>query len=142
MIVRELLESKGKEIISIEGDNTVQAAIKIMTGRNVSAVIITRSGKPVGIFTERDVLRSYNKGGSQFDSLSLDQVMTSDLIVAEPNEDLCQVMTVMIEKGIRHMPVAEQGRVIGMLSIRDVVKTQVGSIQSEIHHLKDYVSGM
>ncbi|HTF99392.1 MAG TPA: CBS domain-containing protein [Nitrospirota bacterium] len=142
MIVKELLDSKGKEIISIEGDNTVEAAIKIMTHRNVSAVIITRNGKPAGIFTERDVLRSYNKGGSQFDSLPLDQVMTADLIVAEPNEDLCQVMTVMIDKGIRHMPVAEQGRVIGMLSIRDVVKTQVGSIQSEIHHLKDYVSGM
>jgi len=142
MIVKELLESKGKEIISIEGDSTVQAAIRIMTSRNVSAVIITRNALPVGIFTERDVLRSYIKGGPQFDAMPLEQAMTADLIVAEPNEDLCQVMTVMIEKGIRHMPVADQGRVIGMLSIRDVVKTQVGSIQSEIHHLKDYVSGM
>jgi CBS domain-containing protein len=142
MIVKDLLESKGKEIISLEGDNTVQGAIKIMTGRNVSAVIVTRNAQPVGIFTERDVLRAYTQGGTQFDAMTLERVMTADLIVAEPNEDLCQVMTVMIEKGIRHMPVAEQGRLIGMLSIRDVVRTQVGSIQAEIHHLKDYVSGM
>ncbi len=142
MTVKDLLDAKGREIIALEADNAVEAAIRIMTERNVSAVLVTRKSLPVGIFTERDVLRAYTKWGMKFNTAPLEQAMTADLVVAEPDEDLCSVMSVMIEKSIRHMPVAEQGRVVGMLSIRDVVKTQVGTIQAEIHHLKDYLSGI
>lgn len=142
MTVKDLLDAKGREIISLEADNVVEAAIKIMTSRNVSAVLVTRKSLPTGIFTERDVLRAYIKWGMQFNTAPLEQAMTGDLVVAEPDEDLCAVMSVMIEKGIRHMPVAARGSIVGMLSIRDVVKTQVGTIQAEIHHLKDYLSGI
>jgi len=142
MNVKELLESKGHEVISLEADHTVEAAVKVMTGRKISAVLVTKNSKPVGIFTERDVLRSYAQEGPKFNTVPLERVMTADVIVAEPDEDLCNVMSVMIEKGIRHMPVSEKGRIVGMLSIRDVVKTQVGNMKTEIHHLKDYLSGI
>lgn len=142
MTVKDLLDSKGREIISLEADSTVEAAIRMMTAQNVSAVLVTKKSRPEGIFTERDVVRAYTKWGLQFTAVALEQAMTADLVVADPDEDLCTVMSVMIEKGIRHMPVSEQGRVVGMLSIRDVVKTQVGTIRAEIHHLKDYLSGI
>jgi CBS domain-containing protein len=142
MNVKELLDSKGHEVISLEADLSVEDAIKVMAGRKISAVLVTKNSKPAGIFTERDVLRSYVQEGMKFNGVPLEQVMTADIIVAEPDEDLCNVMSVMIEKGIRHMPVSEKGRIVGMLSIRDVVKTQVGTMKTEIHHLKDYLSGI
>lgn len=142
MNVRELLQTKGHEVISIDADHTVEAAIKVMTDRKISAVLVTKHTKPVGIFTERDVLRSYVQEGDRFHAAPLERVMTADVIVAEPDEDLCNVMSIMIEKGIRHVPVAEKGKIVGLLSIRDVVKTQVGKLKTEIHHLKDYLSGI
>lgn len=142
MNVKELLDAKGHEVISLEGDLTVEDAIKVLAGRKISAVLVTKNSKPAGIFTERDVLRSYLQAGTNFSGVPLEQVMTADIIVAEPDEDLCNVMSVMIEKGIRHMPVSEKGRIVGMLSIRDVVRTQVGKLKTEIHHLKDYLSGI
>lgn len=142
MTAKELLETKGKEVISMESNSTVEAAIEMMAGKKISAVLVTENKKPVGIFTERDVLRSYlTKKGISFNGIYLREVMTANLIIAEPDEDLCNVMSVMIEKGIRHMPVSDKGNIIGMLSIRDVLKTQVGSMRSEIHYLKDYISG-
>ncbi len=143
MTVKELLDAKGSEIISVESDNTGESAIRTMIGRRISAVIVTEGGRPVGIFTERDVLRCWAaSGGSPFGEIRLGDAMTADLIVAELNEDLCAVMSIMMERFIRHMPVAEKGRLLGMLSMRDVLKTQVGNLHTEIHYLKDYVSGI
>lgn len=142
MIVKDLLEKKSKELFFLDADETVAAAITLMTERKISAVLVTKRDAPVGIFTERDVLRCYMREGAAFSALPLERAMTANLIVVEPDEDLCTVMTIMVEKGVRHMPVSEQGRIVGMLSIRDVVKTQVETLRAEIHHLKDYVSGV
>ncbi len=142
MRVKALLEAKGKEVYSMESDNTVEQAIEMMASKKISAVLVTEDKKPVGIFTERDVLRSYlAKRGASFHDIPLKDVMTTNVIIAEPNEELCNVMSVMIEKGIRHMPVSEKGVIIGMLSIRDVLKTQIGNLKAEIHYLKDYIAG-
>jgi IMP dehydrogenase len=142
MRAKGLLESKGKEVYSMESHRTVEEAIEMMDSKKISAIVVTQNKKPVGIFTERDVLRSYlTKKGISFHDIPLKDVMTTNVIIAEPNEELCNVMSVMIEKGIRHMPVSEKGEIIGMLSIRDVLKTQIGSLKAEIHYLKDYISG-
>jgi IMP dehydrogenase len=143
MTVRELLESKGKDVVSIEAGGTVEDAIRSMNSRRISALVVTEDGKPVGIFTERDVVRCYvNTNGSPFSTVPLKDAMTGDLIVAEPEEELCNIMSVMVQKNIRHLPVSDKGKVIGMLSIRDVIQTQIGSLRAEIHHLKDYITGV
>jgi IMP dehydrogenase len=67
--------------------------------------------------------------------------MIKDLIVAVPDEDLHEVSATMVEKNIRHLPVVDNGKVIGMLSIRDIIQTQVTKLTSEIHYLKDYITG-
>lgn len=141
MTVKELLETKGKDIVSISPGNTVEDAIRSMNSRKISALMVIENGQPVGIFTERDVVRCYINNGNPFNKVLLKNAMTSGLIYADPDEDLCNVMSVMVQKNIRHLPVMDNGKLIGMLSIRDIIQTQIGNLRSEIHYLKDYITG-
>lgn len=145
MTVRELLSVKGKqEIVAMESNQTVEDAIGKMNEFKVGAILVTELGRTVGIFTERDVLRSYVVMKKKpFEEIMLRDAMTTDLLVAEENDEIGNVMSVMIEKSIRHLPVTDgENKIIGMLSIRDIVKSQVKEFQSKIHYLKDYVSGI
>jgi len=142
MKVRDLLDTKGKDIVSIDASNSVEDAIRSMHARKISAIIVMENGKTVGIFTERDVVRSYvSGGGKSFKEIQVRDAMVKDLIVAVPEEDVHEVSATMVEKNIRHLPVVEGGKVIGMLSIRDIIQTQVSKLTSEIHYLKDYITG-
>jgi CBS domain-containing protein len=142
MKVRALLDSKGKDIVSIDANNTIEDAIRSMHARKISALMVTNAGKTVGIFTERDVVRSYiASGGKTFKEMNVRDFMVSDLIVAVPDDELNDISAIMVEKNIRHLPVFENNRVVGMLSIRDIIQTQVSKLHSEIHYLKDYITG-
>jgi CBS domain-containing protein len=142
MKVKELLEAKGKNVVSIEGNKSVEDALKEMGSRKISAMMVTENARSVGIFTERDVVKCYlSCDGKSFGEIVLRDAMTSNLIVAQMDDDLNDIMSIMVEKNIRHLPVVEGGKVIGMLSIRDVIQTHVGKLHSEIHYLKDYISG-
>ncbi len=142
MNVRELLVTKGKDVVSMDGENTVEDAIRSMHSRKISAILITENGRPIGIFTERDVVRCYiSIEGKPFKDALLRDFMTTNLIVAEPEDEIGSVMSVMVQKNIRHLPVSDKGKVIGILSIRDVIQSQVSKLTSEIHYLKDYITG-
>jgi len=142
MKVRELLETKGKDTVSIDVSSSVDDAIRSMHARKISAIMVMENGKTVGIFTERDVVRSYiSSGGKSFKEVPVRDVMIKDLIVAVPDEDIHEVSATMVEKNIRHLPVVENNKVVGMLSIRDIIQTQVKKLTSEIHYLKDYITG-
>jgi CBS domain-containing protein len=142
MKVKKFLEHKGKDVVSIDAGSSVEDAIRVMNGRKISAVIVSDHSNKIGIFTERDVVRGYLAfEGKSFKDIPVKDVMTTNLIVAQMEDDLNDVMAVMVEKNIRHLPVVDGGKVIGMLSIRDIIQTQVGNLHSEIHYLKDYISG-
>ena len=142
MKVRDLLESKGKDVVSIDLDSSVEDAIRSMNARKISAIMVTDQGKTVGIFTERDVVRGYVlSGGKSFKEVQVKDAMIKDLIVAVPDDDLNDVAAILIEKGIRHLPVISDHKVIGMLSIRDIIQTQVSKLHAEIHYLKDFITG-
>jgi IMP dehydrogenase len=121
MKVRQLLGTKGREVVTTEVENTVEDAIRAMHRRAISALVVADHGRPVGIFTERDVLRCY-------------------LVVAELDDDLSDIMAVLIDRNIRHLPVVDGGALIGMLSVRDIIQSQVQKLTSEIHYLKDYIA--
>ena len=141
MKVKQLLGSKGREVVTSEADNSVEDAIRSMQGRNISALLVTERGRPAGIFTERDVLRCYvGRGGMPFSEIPLREAMTTNLVVAELEDDLADVMAVMTDRSIRHLPVVDRGALIGMLSVRDVIQSQVQKLTSEIHYLKDYIA--
>ncbi len=141
MKVRELLDSKGRDVVSIDINSSVEDAIRSMHARKISAIIVMDQGKAKGIFTERDVVRCYiASGGKNFKDIAVKDHMIADLIVAVPEDELSSVSTIMVEKNIRHLPVVSNNRVIGMLSVRDIVQTQVSKLHAEIHYLRDYIA--
>ena len=141
MKVRQLLGVKGREVVTTEADNTVEDAIRSMQVRKISALVVADHGRPVGIFTERDVLRCYvATEGKSFKEVRLREAMTPNLVVAELDDDLNDIMAVLIDRNIRHLPVVDGGALIGMLSVRDIIQSQVQKLTSEIHYLKDYIA--
>jgi IMP dehydrogenase len=120
---------------------SVGAAINQMVEHEVGALIVLDGDKPVGMFTERDVLRSWTrKGTSVFEDIKVGEVMTTNLIIVESDDDLCYVTQIMIKNRIRHLPVIDKKKIVAMLSIRDVVKAQVSDLRAQNHYLKDYIS--
>ena len=122
MQVKSLLKSKNKKVLSLDPDSSVEDAIRLMHKKKISAVMILEKDRPVGIFTERDVVRSYiAKDGKKFSQIPLRDVMTKKLIVAGENDNLGDIMAIMVKKNIRHLPILDNGKVVNMLSIRDVI---------------------
>jgi len=100
----------------------VEDAIRLMHKKKISAVMVIEKDQPVGIFTERDVVRSYiAKDGKKFTQIPLKDVMTTKLVVAGRNDNLGDIMAIMVKKNIRHLPILDNGKVVNMLSIRDVI---------------------
>ena len=139
--VKEILGPVNKAIITISKDQSVADAISQMVEHEIGALIVVGDDKPVGMFTERDVLKCCTgKGERPFKDIRVAEVMTVNMIIAEQDDDLCYVTTIMIKNRIRHLPVLEKNKIIAMLSIRDVVKAQVTDLRAENHYLKDYIS--
>lgn len=142
MKVRSLLETKSREVVSIDANYSVEDTIRLMHSKKISAIMVNDKKKTVGIFTERDVVRCYvSKDKKKFRDIQVKEAMTTNLIAAKKDDDISDIMTIMVEKNIRHLPVVEKGKVIGMLSVRDIIQAQVSKLTSEIHHLKDYIAG-
>ena len=136
--VKDMLKDKGLEVIAVDSGVTVDAAVKKMVERNIGAILVMEDGNFVGMFTERDVLKCWVNKGS-YDKILIKEVMSKDLLIIETKDDLDYAMSIMTSKNIRHLPVVENHKMIGLISIRDVVKYHVGNLQSEVHYLKDYI---
>ncbi|MDP2278428.1 MAG: CBS domain-containing protein [Nitrospirota bacterium] len=141
MKIRDVIKEKGLEFIAVDSNATVDIAINKMVDRNIGAILVMEDGKLVGLFTERDVLKCWLTKGENFCRIPIKEVMTKDLMIAEPDDDLSYAMTIMINKKIRHLPVIEKGKIVSVVSIRDMVKAQVSNLQAEVHYLKDYITG-
>jgi CBS domain-containing protein len=138
--IKDLIKDKGFEVIAVDPSTTVANSVQKMVDRNIGALLIMGEGaKPAGIFTERDVLKCWSSG-ADFNSTPIGDVMTRDLIAAEVSDDVEYAMSIMIQRKLRHLPVVDSGVVVGVLSIRDVVKAQVSNLQAEVHYLKDFIS--
>lgn len=140
--VKEIIGDVEKAIISLDKDRTVADAVSILVENEIGALVVVDSeGKPVGMFTERDVLKCWTrKGDRHFKDINISEVMTTNLIIVESDDDICYVTNIMIKNRIRHLPILEKNKLIAMLSIRDVVKAQVTDLRAENHYLKDYIS--
>ena len=139
--VKEILSTTGKHIYSIDKDKTVADAVNQLVEHEVGALVVVDGERPVGMFTERDVVKCWTrKGDRHFKDIGIAEVMSTNLIIAEADDDLCYVTTIMIKNRIRHLPVLDKNKIVAMLSIRDVVKAQVTDLRAENHYLKDYIS--
>jgi IMP dehydrogenase len=140
-MVKEILGPVNANIISISKDSSVGNAINQMVEHEIGALIVMDGEKPVGMFTERDVLKTWTrKGSTSFQDMTVGEVMSTNLIIVEAEDDLCYVTQIMIKNRIRHLPIIDKKKIVAMLSIRDVVKAQVSDLRAENHYLKDYIS--
>ncbi|GAP64652.1 hypothetical protein ARMA_3075 [Ardenticatena maritima] len=137
MTVRNLLSTKGFGTITVHPDTSVLDAVRILAEHNIGAVVVVDDDdRVVGIFTERDLVRHCATQGAEVLHLPVREVMTPDPITALPQDDLRIIAHVMVEKHFRHIPVVEDGQLIGILSIRDVLKAQRDQYLGEIDTLQ------
>jgi CBS domain-containing protein len=139
--VQDILTLKGNAVFSVSPDVTVYHAIELMCEKNIGGLIIMDDDKMVGIFTERDYARKLIlKGKSSKDTLIKD-LMTTNVITVTPDSTIEECMWLMTNKKFRHLPVEENGELVGVISISDVVRNVINEQKSIIEHLEQYISG-
>jgi CBS domain-containing protein len=140
-LVQHLLDSKGRDIISVSADTTVLDAIKLMADKAVGSLLVMQGDTLQGIVTERDYARKVIIKGRSSESTAVGEIMTADVHTATSQETVNDCMTVMTKRKIRHLPVVDDGAVTGMISIGDLVQAIISDQQEEIEHLEHYISG-
>jgi signal-transduction protein with cAMP-binding, CBS, and nucleotidyltransferase domain len=138
--VEKILEGKGREILSIEADASVYDAAKQMIDANVGAMLVSVDGRISGIVTERDYLRRVTLEGRSDKETPVREIMSSPLIVVAPDTSVEECMSLMTERRIRHLPVAEHGEIVGVISIGDVVKFTSKLQSVQIQYLTEYIT--
>jgi CBS domain-containing protein len=136
----EILEEKGCEVYEIEADATVFEAVARMVELNVGSLLVMDRGDVTGIVTERDYLRRVTLEGRTDRETEVREIMSSPLVVVSPETTVDQCMALMTDRRIRHVPVAEDGRVVGMISIGDLVKFKSRQQTFEIQYLTNYIT--
>ena len=141
MNIASLLASKGSKVITIQPQQTVRQAVGLLAEHNIGAlVVVDRSSSPVGIVSERDIVRSAARNERVF-SEPVASLMTKDVVIGLPHDDLASVGHTMTERRIRHLPVMEAGQLVGIVSIGDVVKAQRDQYQGEVETLQTQILG-
>jgi len=140
--VRSILEEKGDAAIhSVDCSDTVYHALEVMAEHNIGAVMVAEGDQYVGIFTERDYARKIILKGHDSRTTHMRDIMTSELITINPDTSAEQCMALMTKYHVRHLPVVEGGRIIGLISIGDVVKQVIANRESTIAELENYILG-
>ncbi len=139
MFLREILGMKGRMVHICAPGDTLIDVVDLLVGHNIGSLVVCENGDMVGIITERDILRASAATRGPLASLHVRDRMTRCPIVASPHDDLTEVMGVMTEHRIRHLPVVEHGRLVGIISIGDLVKAQHDELSRENHYLKSYI---
>lgn len=143
MKVKDLIKGDAGHFYTVQSDHTVSHALQQMSAYGVSAVVVMSQEMPVGIFTERDLVRCQILFPDQrTDQVTIDKVMTSKLIVAEQQDSVDSAMAMMIKARIRHLPVVGNKKIIALIALEDLVKAHVGALTQELHYLKDYITDL
>jgi CBS domain-containing protein len=140
MKVSSILKAKSGNIFSVSSNATVYEALTTMGEKNIGALLVIDDGKLVGILSERDYARKIIlKGKTSHDTL-IKEIMTENPFTITPDDSIETCMELMSEKHFRHLPIVEDGKTVGMISIGDVVKAIIQSQKETIDHLKNYIS--
>jgi CBS domain-containing protein len=141
MRLSDVLDSKGWETVVSKENVTATEAVKLMCDKHVGAVVITDGkGQIVGILTERDILRRYAEYGNKLGELKVSKIMTQKVETAAPDASVDQVLTTMTNKRFRHIPVVRGGKLVGIVSIGDMVKAMLQEKMQEADSLREYIT--
>ena len=139
--VKNILDSKGSAIFTITPDTTVYHALELMVEKNVSALLVMEADKLAGIFTERDYARKVVLKGKSSRDTAIGEIMTGNLITVTSASSIDECMELMTGKYIRHLPVVDDGKLAGIISIGDVVRTIIQEQKAIIGHMEQYITG-
>lgn len=141
MQIKHILAKKGMNVVTIRPDQNLRDVVALLAKQKIGAlVVVDVSGKPVGIITERDIIRAASARDNFFNS-RVDAVMTKDVVVGSPEDDLKSVQLTMARRKFRHLPVVEQGKLCGIVSITDLIQAIVDQYQGEIETLETQITG-
>jgi CBS domain-containing protein len=138
--IRLILKQKDHNVWSVSPDSCVYEAIEIMADKHVGALLVVSEGNLVGVVSERDYARKVILQGKSSKEIQVSEIMTSPVILVTPDQTVEDGMRIMTEKHIRHLPVVEKGKILGVVSIGDLVKWMISAQQQTISHLNDYIS--
>ena len=139
MTVRSILDTKGHSILSVEPDAKLSAAIKTLGERKIGAVLVMSQGRLEGILSERDIVRVLAERGAAVLDEPVSAVMTKKVVTCRPSDTVAGIMEVMTIGKFRHLPVVEEGKVVGLISIGDIVKRRVQDYENEQEALREYI---
>jgi len=139
--VRDILEVKGRDVWSIGPDASVFDALKLMADKDVGALVVLDGGNLIGVISERDYARKIALLGRASPTTQVKEIMTTDVVCVDPEQNVDQCMALVTEKRVRHLPVLENGKLIGLISIGDLVKSIITEQQFIIEQLERYITG-
>ena len=140
-LVKHLLDRKGRHIISVNPEDSVLDAIRLMAEKSIGSLVVMKDQELLGIMSERDYARKVIIKGKSSESTAVSEIMTVNVFTTSSSETVNDCMSLMTEKKIRHLPVVEDNTVIGMISIGDLVGAIIADQQEEIEQLEHYISG-
>lgn len=140
--VREILKSKAiKQTYTVQPATMVLDALKLMSEKEVGALLVLDSKRLVGIVTERDYARKVVLMARSSHTATVSEIMSTDILTVNPDQTIDECMELLTEKRVRHLPVMDEGRLIGLISIGDVVKNIMSEQEDTIQHLEQYIRG-
>lgn len=140
-IIRQLLDKKGYKIWSTSPDDTVLDALKLLAEKNIGALVVLDNDDLVGIVSERDYARKVVLLGKASVNTPIRDIMTEKVVTVTPQTKVSEAMNVMTDHHFRHLPVVEEGKVVGVISIGDLVKSIIDEQKFTIDQLENYISG-
>ena len=137
--VKQMLSAKGAQIYSVRPDSKVIDALRLMAEKNVGALVVLESTRLIGIFSERDYARKAILHGKSSGEITVREIMTSDVVTIEPERTVEECMALVTSHRIRHLPVVENDRLLGVISIGDLVKAVIAEQELTIRQLESYI---
>lgn len=139
MTIAAILSGKGREVVSVTAHQSVLEAASLLAKRRIGAVPVMEDGAVIGIFSERDVIHALDSGGVDALNRKVGEVMTAPAITVSPADSVIGALSLMTRRRIRHLPVVEGGRIVGVVSIGDLVKFRIDRIEADAAAMRDYI---
>ena len=142
MTIAAILQNKGAEVLTIEADTLVRDAVTILAERRIGALPVVRGKEVAGIMSERDVIYCLKSDGAAVLDWPVERIMTAPAITVERDQQVLGALSLMTKRRIRHLPVVEGGRIIGIVSIGDLVKYRMDKIEQEAAEMLNYIQSV
>ncbi len=141
MLVMQIFKMKSDRIITVPPDITIAEATDVLKRENIGAVMVTDDdGELCGILSERDIVRAMSESGPKLFGLKVDALMTSEVVTCSPNDPVHEIMKKLTTGRFRHVPVLDGGKLVGIISIGDVVKSRLDELEAETSQLRAYIA--